>query len=46
MQGPAPSPAKIIRGINNLQPKENDVIILKALIDGNPTPRVIKIINF
>lgn len=36
-----PQPAKIIRGLKSEQVKENDFIVLKALITGNPLPSVI-----
>lgn len=36
----APVPAKIIRGLKNEQFKEDDFIVLKALIAGNPMPTV------
>lgn len=35
-----PEPARILRGLKNEQVKEDDMIILKALIAGNPLPRV------
>jgi hypothetical protein len=41
-----PSPAKIIRGLKNEQYKEEDTIILKALISGNPTPKVDMLLFF
>ena len=37
-----PSPAKILRGLKNEQFNEDDVIILKALIVGEPAPQVVK----
>jgi hypothetical protein len=37
-QGPVP--AHIVRGLRGEQVRENDTIILKALFQGNPTPRV------
>lgn len=38
-----PQPAKIIRGLKSEQVKENDFIVLKALIAGNPLPSVINL---
>lgn len=35
-----PAPARIIRGLKNEQIRENDLIVLKALISGNPMPNV------
>ncbi len=35
-----PVPAKILKGLKNEQFKENDTIVLKALIAGYPFPRV------
>lgn len=35
-----PMAAKILRGLKNEQFNENDVIILKALIAGEPQPQV------
>ncbi len=35
-----PLPAKILKGLKNEQFKENDTIVLKALIAGHPFPRV------
>ena len=34
-----PLPAKILKGLKNEQFRENDTIVLKALIAGNPHPR-------
>lgn len=35
-----PLPAKILKGLKNEQFRENDTIVLKALIAGYPYPRV------
>lgn len=35
-----PLPAKILKGLKNEQFKEGETIVLKALIAGNPYPRV------
>jgi len=44
-QQPNPIPAKIVRGLKNEQVKEDDFIVLKALIVGSPTPRVCSNLN-
>ena len=36
----SPIPAKIARGLKNEQVKEDDFIVLKALVVGSPAPRV------
>jgi hypothetical protein len=36
----SPIPAKIVRGLKNEQVKEDDFIVLKALVVGSPSPRV------
>ena len=35
-----PAPARIIRGLKNEQVREDDLIVLKALISGSPQPNV------
>ena len=40
-----PMPAKILRGLKNEQFNEDDIIVLKALITGEPTPQVIIVFN-
>lgn len=35
-----PLPAKILKGLKNEQFRENDTVVLKALIAGYPYPRV------
>jgi len=38
-QPPQPMPPKILRGLKSEQVNEDDTIILKALVNGNPFPR-------
>ena len=41
MEQPAPPmPPKILRGLKSEQVQEDETIILKALVNGNPFPRV------
>lgn len=35
-----PAPAKILRGLKNEQVNEGEIIVLRAIITGNPFPRV------
>lgn len=37
---PSPIPAKIVRGLKNEQVREDDFLVLKALVVGSPAPRV------
>ncbi len=39
-------PPKILKGLKNEQVNEGETIILKALISGNPHPRVKLVLNY